>query len=798
MAQNKFHSSYSIPQLTGPENFLNWKTRIRFTLEGQELQEEGDATYVAKLIQNQPEHQQQDQIKKWKLEDYLVRKLIYQSVSDNIFTNIHALNTAKEIWDYLNSIYQPQTSCHITEVKKQILQVKLGSKTIREYITHIKQLYEQLKQLGKEADDSDIVATITLGLSQKYQPIITALNCLNENVSVAKLEQVLLQEEHRLQALEPIQPQALLTQNHNRIRNQSNPKKKCKHCPKFSNHTTEDCRKYCRNCKNKTHWTKDCRIKNKKAGSAHITEEQTATILVCGNPSDEFTIDSGSTHHIVKDKHLLTNLTPQMTQITVGNGSQMVSTHQGTLNLGNIIIHNVLLVPKAIRNLISVHELTQDGFIVNLQQNGGTISKNNLNVKIQRSGKFHIIPNSQCLFTNTEKNLLHQRLGHLSESSLNAYLNGILDTEVYMYQPQGFASGTDILKLKKGLYGLRQSGKLWNDRLKDVLLKAGYIQSIIDPCLFTHTAKLLLVYVDDLLLIGTDPNLINKLQAEFTIKCLGSVNQFLGTAITRTSNTFEVKHSRFIENLLKTHQMELCKPVTTPIESITLNENSPKTDLNKYQKLVGSLVYLSTTTRPDITFAVTFLSRNMSNPSIEHWTTAKRILRYLRGTQNVGITLRKGSNTLQAYADADLGGDKTSARSTSGTLLLYGDSPIKWKSKLQSTVAQSTTEAEYYALTEATKDLEWGASLLENIKIQFKTPLTLYGDNQSAIKFANNSNFQSRMRHVNLRHHFLKERVQTGRLCLTYVKSDDNLADGLTKALQKQKLIQIRLKLQGE
>ena len=201
--------------------------------------------------------------------------------------------------------------------------------------------------------------------------------------------------------------------------------------------------------------------------------------------------------------------------------------------------------------------------------------------------------------------------------------------------------------------------------------------------------------------------------------------------------------------------------------------------------IVRALQYLSLT-RPDVAFRVSKLSQFMHAPTFQHWSALKRLLRYLQGTNSKGLLLQKGSAlNLHAFTDADWAGDKNTYRSTTGYIVFLGSNPIAWSSKRQSTLARSTTEAEFRAVASATTEVQWLANLLQELRYHLSTAPTIYCDNLSATTYSANPVFHSRMKHLALDFHFVREKVQLGSLQVTHVSGDDQLADVLTKPLLK-------------
>ncbi len=195
-------------------------------------------------------------------------------------------------------------------------------------------------------------------------------------------------------------------------------------------------------------------------------------------------------------------------------------------------------------------------------------------------------------------------------------------------------------------------------------------------------------------------------------------------------------------------------------------------------------MYLSTGTRPDIAYAVGSVAKYTSNPTQRHWIAVKRILRYLKGTAEFGLQyLASNTEDLHGYSDSDWGGDLDDRKSTSGYLFKFGGAPISWRSKKQSTVALSTAEAEYIALSSATQEATWLQQLISELQNMSIGPTVLSEDNQAAICMARNTQYHGRTKHIDLRHHFVREKVSEGAIDLKYCPTDCMIADILTKGL---------------
>lgn len=304
----------------------------------------------------------------------------------------------------------------------------------------------------------------------------------------------------------------------------------------------------------------------------------------------------------------------------------------------------------------------------------------------------------------------------------------------------------------------------------------------------------MLIYVDDIIVSGNSEtaitNLIATLSQRFSLKDLGDLSYFLGIEVLRTLQGFHLSQRKYIGDLLYRTNMTNAKPVPTPMcvsESLSARDGEELADPSEYRNVVGSLQYLLLT-RPDIAFAVNKLSQFMHKPSTTHWLAAKRVLRYLAGTYTSGIFLSRHINlSLHAYSDADWAGNKDDYTSTGAYVVFLGQHPISWSAKKQTGVARSSTEAEYRVVSAAASEVRWLYSLLQEVGIKLDTIPTIYCDNIGATYLSANPVFHSRMKHFALDYHFIQEQVQNRTLRVSHVSSKDQLADGLTKPLTRNR-----------
>jgi hypothetical protein len=342
---------------------------------------------------------------------------------------------------------------------------------------------------------------------------------------------------------------------------------------------------------------------------------------------------------------------------------------------------------------------------------------------------------------------------------MNAFLNAKLNDTVYMEQPPGINNGNRnmVCKLHKAVYGIKQAPNEWNQELNSFLISKGFTPCKSDTCIYFHKCAnnrviIIGVFVDDIVFAYHQDNrdewinFKNQIMNKYKVKDQGDVDWILGMKVTRdrTQQLLKLDQSLYVKKILSRFKMISAKPVTTPEQSGVklLLSMSPSSDDEKdqmkdvpYRAAIGALTYAATGTRPDIAHAVNECSKFSSNPGPKHWIAVKRIMRYLVGTVDKGLCYSKRDNqnnetaVLDAYADADWAGDKDDRKSTSGYVIKLNGDSISWSSRKQRTIALSTAEAEYMAISDTAKEIKWLQSLLQELSI--KTKSQILTDNQA-------------------------------------------------------------------
>ncbi|GKA47590.1 retrovirus-related pol polyprotein from transposon TNT 1-94 [Tanacetum coccineum] len=390
----------------------------------------------------------------------------------------------------------------------------------------------------------------------------------------------------------------------------------------------------------------------------------------------------------------------------------------------------------------------------------------------------------------------------------SAFLHGTLEEDVYVQQPQGYVVKDNehkVYKLHKALYGLKQAPRAWFSCIEAYFIKEGFTRSNFEHTLFIKTTsdgKMLFVniYVDDLMYTGNDERMLEdfkcSMKGEFEMTDLGKMRYFLGIEVFQTPAGIHVSQQRYAIEILTRFNMLDCNAVVNPIVpgcKLKQEEGGP-VDETLFKKLVGSLMYI-TTTRPDIQFVVSYISRFMSKPTDVHLAAAKRVIRYLQGTLDYGIWYKRGgSGKMEVFTDSDFAGDQNDRKSTSGYLVLWDGAAITWSSKKQSIVALSSTEAEYVAAAACACQVVWIQGILEELGMKQEDGTVIKCDNTSTIKLSKNPVFHGRCKHIGVRFHFLRDLVGDGIVELQHVGTKEQIADIFTKLLHREVFLKLREK----
>jgi hypothetical protein len=388
-------------------------------------------------------------------------------------------------------------------------------------------------------------------------------------------------------------------------------------------------------------------------------------------------------------------------------------------------------------------------------------------------------------------------------NATQAFLHGGLTNKVFMCRPPPLPPG--LWLLLKSIYGLKQVSRVWYCLLRKVLESLGFDRSEFDHALFifkktwgsTLVHCLLAVHVDNGLAGCNSDDFLAFIKVEigkqFGIKDLGPLKSFVGIQFERDclSREIWIHQEMYIDSLLAEHDLTSCNAVVTPLDpSFPLGCDGATYPvianlMLAYQHLIGSLLFLQLCSRPDISFAVLLLSQFCSAPLPRHYTVARRVLRYLKGTKSFRLHYggARREESLAGMADVDWAGDKSERASISGFVWSYGGGPISWSAKKQNCVALSSTEAEYVAVTRALQEGIWLRNSLRQIQASCPSPLVISTDNNGALSLASNDSSHGRAKHIDIRYHFIHSHIENGDFNIIHTPGVVNTADIFTKSL---------------
>ncbi|CAL0299548.1 unnamed protein product [Lupinus luteus] len=396
----------------------------------------------------------------------------------------------------------------------------------------------------------------------------------------------------------------------------------------------------------------------------------------------------------------------------------------------------------------------------------------------------------------------------------SAFLNGPLEEVVIVNQPPGFinkGNESNMLRLKKALYGLKHAPRAWNKRIDKFLTEVGFQKCSVEYGVYMKAidqncgSLFICLYVDDLLITGSNPrgieDLKESLKGEFEMTDLGKLSYFLGLEFQYTNNGVSMNQKKYILEVLNKFNMTDCNASETPAEmNLKLDKCSDEAmvDATQFRQIVGNLRYVCHT-RPEISHSVGMIRRFMSDLRHSHMVAAKRILRYLKGTLDFGIIFphqdAKLSSHLMAYSDSDWCGDIVDMKSTKGYIFMVAGAPISWCSQKERVVALSTCEAEYIAACAASCQTIWLSSLLLELGVEHGDMVELFIDSKFAIDLAKNPVSHGRCKHIKTRYYYIRQQVEEGMIKLTHCKSELQLADIMTKPLKVDRFKDLRKKI---
>ena len=393
---------------------------------------------------------------------------------------------------------------------------------------------------------------------------------------------------------------------------------------------------------------------------------------------------------------------------------------------------------------------------------------------------------------------------------VGAYLNSLTKEDIYMKQPEGFVEpGYEdyVCKLVHTIYGTMQGGHDWYETLGGTFDKLEYTTSRADPCVrikkrdgnYTITDT----YTDDIFGASNSSEEAKRRKDEigkvWEIKDVGETEFFLGMRVQQdlTAGTIWLTQRPYWEHVLSRFSLENVTPRNTPLPvGIILDNNmSPTTDSEKremrdkpYRAVLGSVMWGQLATRPDLSFSVSLLARFQANPGISHWNALLHVIGYIKNTLDYGLTYSRGCDiSPTAFVDADYGGCRDTRRSTSGYVFMMAGGAVTWSSKRQATVALSTVEAEYVAMSRCAQQMAWMHSWLDEVEMEYTLPGMIRGDNCGAIALTKNTKDHGKIKHIDIRHHYIHDLIRAGTIDIEQVPSEENLADLFTKPLPRDR-----------
>ena len=385
-----------------------------------------------------------------------------------------------------------------------------------------------------------------------------------------------------------------------------------------------------------------------------------------------------------------------------------------------------------------------------------------------------------------------------------AFLNATLNEELYLLPiegmdcPEGF-----VYRLKRAIYGLKQAGRSWSTILAEFLTMQGLKQCTSEPCVFYATDIIVIVYVDDVIISSlhreTGENLIKEIEKVFEIGEVGPLDWYLGISFDDKGSSMRLSQKDYVEKMLTKYQVDTSYEEDTPMnEKTKLIKDSSDELFHEFdlKGKIGSLMYLSVCTRPDICYAVSSIARMSNHPSKQVCTAVNYLFAYLNKNRDVGLLFKKENDSeVVAWSDSDYAGDPNDYKSTSGVVVFIGCLIICWYCSKQSTTAQSSTDAEAISMNFATKEVVWIRGFLKELGMDLELPTRMKGDNLAAIMLSRNPMFHKRTKHIIVKIAYMQEMVKESVTLWEHIGTNDNIADMFTKALPRLKFLEMVKKL---
>ncbi|CAJ2627755.1 unnamed protein product [Trifolium pratense] len=743
-------SQAALPIFDG-ENYEFWAVRMETYLEALDLWEVVEEDFEILPLPDNPTMAQLKNHRQKKIRKAKAKSCLFAGVSKTIFTRIMSLKTAREIWNYLKEEYAGDDRIRNMQVLNLIREFELQrmkeSETIKEYSDKLLAIANKVRLLGTEFADSRIVQKILVTVPEKYESTITTLENTKDlsNITLAEVLHALkAQEQRRLMRQEGSMENAF--QAKLQINNNG---KSFSNKPEEENEAIDD---------------------EPVRGTRSLSDiYQRCNVAI---------MEPAGYAEAANDKKWIDAMEEELKMIEKNQTWKLVDRPDHKKAIGVKWVYRTKLNPDGSVNKYKARLVVKGYaqiFGVDFSETFAPVAR---------------LDTIRLLFALAAQNgwVIHQM------DVKSAFLNGYLEEEIFVEQPEGFiVQGQEekVYKLNKALYGLKQAPRSWYSRIDAHLVNLGFEKS---PSEFTLYVKkvdngilVVSLYVDDLFVTGSHRELIDKFKERmkdaFEMTDLGNMSFFLGMQVQQRQNEIFVCQQKYAKEVLKKFNMEDCKPVATPMnqkEKFSKEDGAERVDENLYRSLIGCLMYL-TATRPDIMYAVSLLSRYMHCASEIHFQAAKRILRYVKGTVDYGIRFNQVQNfRLLGYSDSDWAGCVDDMRSTSGYCFTLGSGVFSWCSKKQEVIAQSTAEAESIAAVAAVNQTLWIRKLMIDLYMEQIESTQIFVDNQAAISIANDPVFHGRTKHFKIKFFLVQK---DGDVQLVYCRTEHQNADILTKAL---------------